>query len=113
MGNQDRATGTQPSGESRPHRITVVVRVFGDLQVRMGQGTLKVHLEPGTTVECLLRHVLEPLDGQSLDFSGSFPGQPDFTVVILNGSTLNFPGDIEREIKHGDKLLLLPVIDGG
>lgn len=91
----------------------MLVHVFNGLRRRIGQSQIEVELRPGATVEDLLRHLAETYDEGFLDVCVRPAGEPGISVVILNGRTLRLPSDLQRELKTGDELHLIPPIAGG
>jgi molybdopterin converting factor small subunit len=101
-----------PPGE-REHGIQVRVHLFEALRGRAGRARIDVLLEPGTTLEGLLQRLAVEVDEGFIDVLVRPPGEPNICVVILNGRTLRFPRDLQRELETGDELHLIPPIAGG
>ena len=81
--------------------------------MRTGQARIGARVEAGTTLEGLLRHLAEEYDEGFLDAVVRRPGEPDVSLVILNGRTLRLPRDLQIELQMGDELYLIPPIAGG
>ncbi len=101
-----------PYGE-REQGIWVRVHLFETLRGRVGRAQIEVTLQPGTTLEGLFHHMAAEVDEGFMDILVRPPGEPSICVVILNGRTLRFPRDLQRELEAGDELHLIPPIAGG
>ena len=107
-------SGKDPaSQESGRHKVRVLIHVFAGLRKRTGQSQIEVQLMAGATVENLFRHLAERYDAGFLDVCIRPVDEPSISVVILNGDTLRLPSDLQRELKTGDELHLIPPIAGG
>ena len=99
--------------------IGVVVEIVAwlrDYFDRAGEGRLVFNetVAPGTTVTGLVRLLSnrcprfgkEAFDEQGQELSGNI-------AVILNGGVISSPAELDRELKEGDIVTLLPAFAGG
>jgi len=97
--------------------VAVKLEVLGWIAVAFGhnQGSLTMdeRLENGATVGDLLRLAAEKNPSfKKVAFTGEMNLQGNISIV-LNGKILGQPTFLESKLKDGDKVMLLPAIDGG
>lgn len=92
---------------------TVELHLYGFLRQSTGQPRLTVPLAPGDTVRGLLQRLARRVDARFADFDGHPAQEPTVAVIVLNGRTLAIPQDLGQVLKPGDRLFLIPPIDGG
>ena len=75
--------------------------------------TMEESLENGTTVGDLLRRVAQENPSfRNVAFTSEMNLQGNISIV-LNGKILGQPTFLDTRLKDGDRVMLLPAIDGG
>jgi molybdopterin converting factor small subunit len=92
---------------------TVEFHLYGFLRQSTGQPRLTVPLAPGDTVRRMLQRLARHVDARFADFDSDPAQEPTVAVIVLNGRTLRIPQNLDQVLKPGDRLYLIPPIDGG
>jgi len=95
----------------------VKLEVLGWIAMAFGHNqsslTMEESLENGTTVGDLLRRVAQENPSfRNVAFTSEMNLQGNISIV-LNGKILGQPTFLDTRLKDGDRVLLLPAIDGG
>lgn len=93
--------------------ISVEVRSILHLAAELGGRELVVDLSPGTTVRDLLLRTSERLDRNNKLLQVDPPQLRPGVVVSLNGHSMHMPDGLDRVLRDGDVLLIVPSIGGG
>ncbi len=114
-----RGGASMEKGRSEPGRasasgegLAVTVELFAPLSDRLGASSLEVGLAAGATVGDLLRRLAANYPA----FRPFWPaiGEPAYyPFLVVNGSSLSLPAGLDRGLKHGDRVGIVPPIAGG
>lgn len=75
---------------------------------------LEEEVEPGVTIMDLLRNIAEKYPKfRQKAFGGTEQALFEYCIVILNGTFLSAPAELNRTLQEGDSVKLSPAFYGG
>jgi molybdopterin synthase sulfur carrier subunit len=89
------------------------VRVFGTLRHFAGAKSVEVEVEPGDTVESLLRKLTTEhpiLEEKVFDGKGNLQNSIHF---LVNGRSIRYLDGLDSPIRETDQVALFPAVGGG